>query len=150
MCCQPGTPLPAVIDTRQSGTHLRTDPQLKYDRSPVDSQSSDLESNEKGNEASEHAANLDVNHYRMVNEVWYYCSVDWGSKCELARGFNDSSLTTVDLCIGYNSLSQLDAKSLNDDQAANSISNKPEGRRLWTWLIHCYDGAVFHIQQLMN
>ena len=25
---------------------------------------------------------LDLNHYTLVNEVWHFCSVDWGAKCE--------------------------------------------------------------------
>lgn len=44
---------------------------------------------------------------------------------------------------------------MNDDQAAESISNKPQGRRLWTWLIHCDDGetlaySTIHVARLLR
>ena len=29
-----------------------------------------------------HAEALDLNHYRVVSEVWHYSSIDWGNKCK--------------------------------------------------------------------
>ena len=25
---------------------------------------------------------LDLNHYRIIDEVWHFCSVDWGHRCK--------------------------------------------------------------------
>lgn len=42
----------------------------------------DLEGHlEKSDSRSRRTGPLDLNHYRMVNEVWHYSSVDWGHKC---------------------------------------------------------------------
>ena len=48
-------------------------------------------------------------------------------------------LTAIDLCAGYNSLSQLKADFSNDNEREQQTSNKPRGRRLWTWLLQCRD-----------
>ena len=48
-------------------------------------------------------------------------------------------LTAIDLCVGYNSLSQLKADVSIDNEREQQTSNKPSGRRLWTWLLQCRD-----------
>ena len=49
----------------------------------VESHTSDIEAHEMVNASRSKASGLDLNHYRVVNEVWHYCSVDWGSRCKL-------------------------------------------------------------------
>ncbi|KAI9763886.1 MAG: hypothetical protein M1835_007699 [Candelina submexicana] len=73
---------------------------------------------------------LDLNHYRIVDEVWHYNSVDWGDKY---------------LCLGYNSLHNV---KIGKDPTFSSDSRKrdlPHGIRLWTWLMLCYDGMLSKI-----
>ena len=42
---------------------------------------------------------LQLSHYKLIDEVWHYCSVDWGSRCMkcaaqyLQRGYSDISQT---------------------------------------------------------
>lgn len=31
---------------------------------------------------SELESELNLNYYHLVNEVWHFCSVDWGSRCK--------------------------------------------------------------------
>ncbi|KAI9800774.1 MAG: hypothetical protein M1833_003191 [Piccolia ochrophora] len=76
----------------------------------------------------------DLNHYRLVDEVWHYCSVDWGDKF---------------LCIGYNALQsgQTMASSsshLNPDTPSRDV---PDGKRVWVWLVLCYDGTVISLYE---
>lgn len=132
MCCQHNTPLVARADPGKRAKRSTVAPRRKQERSSIESYSTDVEKNEKVERSANRAVDLDLNHYTMINEVWYYCSVDWGSKC---------------LCIGYNSLSQLHATALNDDDPEELISNKPQGRRLWTWLIHCDDGTIIAVHE---
>lgn len=35
---------------------------------------------------SEPASELNLNYYQFVNEVWHFCSVDWGSRCKTLQG----------------------------------------------------------------
>ncbi|KAI9699132.1 MAG: hypothetical protein M1836_003321 [Candelina mexicana] len=75
---------------------------------------------------------LDLNHYRIVDEVWHYNSVDWGDKY---------------LCVGYNSLHNI---KIGEDPTFSSYSRKrdlPHGIRLWTWLMLCYDGTVITVNE---
>ena len=30
---------------------------------------------------------LDISHYKVVNEVWHFCSVDWGKRCKESLTF---------------------------------------------------------------
>lgn len=89
---------------------------------------------------STYAPTLDLSHYRMVDEVWHYCSVDWSTKY---------------LCIGYNSLSDTRADSeyrstqTGDDESESTehVRDKPKGARTWTWLVLCHDGTVISIYE---
>ena len=62
----------------------------------------------------------------IVNEIWHWCSVDWGQRY---------------LCLGYNSLF-----TIKDVQLDNGL-NKPEGKRIWCWLVLCDDGNVISIYE---
>lgn len=82
MCCKPNQPLYAAIDTPQNSTRAMASPHGKTEHNSLESHSTDLELNDMGDESIDHEGELDLNHYNIVNEVWYYCSVDWGSRCE--------------------------------------------------------------------
>ncbi len=125
------------------------------ERKSTDTHSADLEKDEKGLPVLARFPMLDLNHYKMVNEVWHYYSVDWGTNC---RSFimilSETWLTVTDLCIGYNSISDTDAKqddSSEDVQDTSGIlddnaetikrsGNNPNGARTWTWLVLTDDG----------
>lgn len=62
----------------------------------------------------------------IVNEIWHWHSVDWGQRY---------------LCLGYNSLF-----TVKDVKLENG-ANKPEGKRIWTWLILCDDGTVISVYE---
>ena len=62
----------------------------------------------------------------IVNEIWHWHSVDWGQRY---------------LCLGYNSLFTVKGVKLD-----NGL-NKPEGKRIWTWLILCDDGTVISVYE---
>ena len=125
------------------------------ERKSTDTHSADLEKDEKGLPVLARFPMLDLNHYKMVNEVWHYYSVDWGTNC---RSFimisSETRLTIKDLCIGYNSISDTDGSqelssedvqntsSVIDDDAetAKGSGNNPHGARTWTWLVLTDDG----------
>lgn len=59
------------------------------ERKSMDTHSSDPEAHEM-EESRRNDRPLDLNHYRIVDEVWHFCSVDWGSKCEALSGYRES------------------------------------------------------------
>ncbi|MCJ1399472.1 hypothetical protein MMC11_002674 [Xylographa trunciseda] len=75
---------------------------------------------------------IDLNHYTIVNEVWHYASVDWGSKY---------------LCIGYNSLFNTAASLKAHAESTQKNQNRPAGKRVWMWLILCDDGTVISVHE---
>ena len=51
--------------------------------SPLASHISDPEKNDHDpSPLMDSAEALDLSHYKLIDEVWHYCSVDWGEKCE--------------------------------------------------------------------
>ena len=82
MLSNPNKPKYAGIGSQQTGDQVMASPSEKAEDHSMASDSTDPERNEKGNERVSNAGGLDLNHYNIVNEVWYYCSVDWGSKCK--------------------------------------------------------------------
>ena len=73
---------------------------------------------------------LDLNHYRIVNDVWHFTSVD--------RGHHYTS-------IGYNQLYETKARIDLDD--AERMHGKPEGRRIWSWTVLCDDNTIISINE---
>ena len=90
-----------------------------------------------------------LNHYRMVNDVWHFWSIDWSANC---------------MCIGYNSLSNLVVDTPTEDDKAHRSSRQrlkrkmqglesktseeeshPNATRLWMWLLVCEDNTVISI-----
>ena len=112
---------------------------FKLDRSSFESQAADIEKMQTLNEPASHATTPDLNHYTIVNEVWYFCSVDWGSKCKALQRLRKLRLIKLDLCVGYNSLSQLESDHVDRTQPLDHMPSKPHAKRLWTWLIICDD-----------
>ncbi|KAL8793541.1 MAG: hypothetical protein Q9195_003914 [Heterodermia aff. obscurata] len=127
MTSDPGRP--AVVTTANQQNRKRAMLPWLKDRSSSDSHAEDVEMTPTHERPPTHATSLDMNHYRMVNEVWYYCSVDW------------------DLCVGYNSLSPVDLAPIDVDQHSQRMQNKPQGKRLWTWLILCNDNTIITINE---
>jgi hypothetical protein len=62
----------------------------------------------------------------IVNEIWHWHTVDWGQRY---------------LCLGYNSLFTVPGVKLD-----NGL-NRPEGKRIWCWLVLCDDGTVISIYE---
>ena len=44
--------------------------------------STDTEKGDPGNAADLRLDVLNLNHYRIVDDVSHYCSIDWGSNCD--------------------------------------------------------------------
>jgi hypothetical protein len=62
----------------------------------------------------------------IINEIWHWHTVDWGQRY---------------LCLGYNSLFTVPGAKQD-----NGL-NRPEGKRIWCWLILCDDGTVISIYE---
>ena len=54
---------------------------FKFERQSFESQVADMEMTLATDSTATHAMGADINHYRLVDEIWYYCSVDWGTRC---------------------------------------------------------------------
>ncbi|KAL2059641.1 hypothetical protein ABVK25_000934 [Lepraria finkii] len=103
----------------------------------MDARSSDIEMDINGASSPVSSHILDLSHYKMVNEVWHFFSVDWGTKY---------------LCIGYNSLSDVEVGGGSDPNGGNAEAlipseNNPKGARTWTWLVLCDDGTVISMYE---
>ena len=79
-----------------------------------------------GNQTLANRKLTDIQLGHIVNEIWHWHTVDWGRRY---------------LCLGYNSLFTVNGVKLD-----NGI-NKPEGKRIWTWLILCDDGTVISVYE---
>jgi hypothetical protein len=77
MCSAQNTPLPVAPKPVHIGLRQRIGI-----RKSVDARSSDIEMDEEGASSPIQSPLLDLSHYKLVNEVWHYCSVDWGSRCK--------------------------------------------------------------------
>lgn len=71
-------PMPAVVPTQQEDVQAMMD----SSRKSVESHTGDIEGLHELREFESRAGELDLNYYRLVNEVWHFCSVDWGSRCK--------------------------------------------------------------------
>ena len=125
MYCSPQKPV--SVASRSHNTH-RT-PQEVFHRVPkrakeadaISLASMDVEKNQRIASPTTSSSLMDINHYRIVDEVWHFASVDWGFKFT---------------CIGFNSLYNT-AKDFS--KGDRQESDKPAGKRVWTWLILCHD-----------
>lgn len=142
MCSDHATSVP-VSSVTHGGSVLSQGRKPHVERRSVESQSLDLEKEGMAISTSLPSPTLDLSHYRVVEEVWHYCSVDWSNKCTETRGSLLSRLTAqTDLCIGYNSLSDTRGDSEyrrtcideDDSESTKHVKDKPKGARTWTWV----------------
>lgn len=79
----------------------------------------------------------DLTFAQIVDQIWHFCSVDYGPKCKQpVDGGDQNALTTLpDTCIGYNSLYTTTGVKIENGEGL------PEGKRIWSWLILCNDGS---------
>ena len=81
MGCEPLTP--ALVVQEEHVSRRKAFVQAYKERMSTDKHSLDPEALEM-EETRDHDEPLDLNHYRIVDEVWHFCSVDWGSRCKWA------------------------------------------------------------------
>lgn len=74
-------PMPAVVPTQQEDVQAMIDYSRPKSFKSVESHSGDIESHHEMEKLKSQAGELDLNYYRLVDEVWHFCSVDWGSRC---------------------------------------------------------------------
>jgi hypothetical protein len=86
MCCDPLKPEPVANSPPRPARVkeiLRTKSWRNFKRNELaakKSPSSDTESHDLA-PGSGLDSSLDLNHYRIVNELWHFMSVDWGHRC---------------------------------------------------------------------
>lgn len=82
----------------------------------------------------------------VTDQIWHFSSVDYGPRCTLNSFSEADTLFTkaTDMCVGYNTLSVIPTGA---DGLIRNEQDKPEGTRLWSWLIMCDDGTVVSIQE---
>ena len=149
MCSDHNKPAPVPSVSQHNG-HVWDKFHFIPQHAALDSPTSDPEKDGTRGAATVARDTLDISHYKVVNEVWHFCSVDWGERCKGFCTFWRSHLTKVDLCVGYNSLSDpaaaLVANQFSDEQDEDldnqGARNKPKGIRFWTWLVLCDDGKL--------
>ena len=80
MCSDHPTNIPIASANHHGGGLLRSrKPHLE--RRSVETQSLDLEKEGMAVPSTSRPPVLDLSHYKLVEEVWHYCSVDWSNKC---------------------------------------------------------------------
>ena len=157
ICSKPSTPQQAdasLSNRRMSKQQGNREAHKAANGTIVAADIKDLEKDSQDRATPEYTKGLDLSHYRMVDEVWHYCSTDWSAKS---------------LCVGYNSLSDMSAKTPEEisekeerkkgkqrekgsrgedrDMLSESFQLKPGGKRVWTWLILCDDDTVISIHE---
>ena len=90
MGCEPLTP--ALVVPEEHVSRRQALVQAYKDRMSMEKHPEDLEASETGDPPDDDKP-LDINHYHIVDEVWHYCSVDWGSKCKTRCSTNGSRLS---------------------------------------------------------
>lgn len=80
MCSVPNkpSPHPSIVDI----VKYKEEEDATQNQSHRTSQSDDPEKQAAG-KIEQDVGNMDLNHYRFVNHVWHYNSVDVGNKCKL-------------------------------------------------------------------
>ena len=84
MCSEHNTPVvgPEKARPSRSRSRPRTPSRVAVDHESVDAHSSDLEKDEHRISEPGQVPMLDMSHYKMIDQVWHFCSVDWGAKCK--------------------------------------------------------------------
>lgn len=81
MCSDHNKPASVPTDPQHNG-HFWDKFSFTSQQTPVSDMFSDPEKNGNRFVPTVSQDTVDVSHYNMVNEVWHYCSVDWGKKCK--------------------------------------------------------------------
>ena len=142
MCSDHATSIPIASANHHGGGLLRGR-KRHMERNSLESHSLDLEKDGMAISSTSRPPSLDLSHYKLVEEVWHYCSVDWSNKCTVKLASLMDLLTALlDLCIGYNSLSDtkadLEHRGIQADdgrpESTKHVRDKPKGARTWTWV----------------
>ncbi|KAI9754650.1 MAG: hypothetical protein M4579_004613 [Chaenotheca gracillima] len=78
---------------------------------------------------------LDISHYKLVDEVWHFSSVDWGERY---------------LCLGYNSVQTSSETDVEISLSSHGGREVPKGKRIWSWLIICEGGEQTHTPKIFT
>lgn len=78
-------PMPAADSTKQEDVHATKSSSRTKSLKSVESDSGDIEGRCEPEKSDSPPGELDLNYYHLVNEVWHFCSVDWGSQCKFRR-----------------------------------------------------------------
>lgn len=137
ICAKPGTP-------QIAGAEIQGRKRKCLHVSPG-ANSADAEKASTDDPSDSETGGMNLSHYNIVDEVWHYCSTDWSSRS---------------VCIGYNALSgmsvEIPTENANEEGSSaakrqsnmgTNMKNKPNGRRVWTWLLLCDDNTVISIQE---
>ncbi|KAI9851986.1 MAG: hypothetical protein M1824_002202 [Vezdaea acicularis] len=141
MISKPSTPH-YVINTAHVSRYQKAFQDFQQIYSPVN-RTKDVEHSipldERAKALVEKRGGPDLSHWRIVDEVWHYSSVDWGKRYT---------------CVGYNSLHHigalgpaLEAENQHLGVSTPAQPDKPSGKRVWSWLILCDDGTVISIYE---
>lgn len=92
--------MPAVVPTQQEDVQAVLESSRPKSFRSVESHFGDMEGHHELGERE--SSELDLNYYRLVNEVWHFCSVDWGSRCKflalMLNGFDLVLRSARSLC----------------------------------------------------
>lgn len=91
MCTDHDKPIPAVVGPQHGVVDAARNSVSNAQRSmsfkSAESLPDDIESHEMTYSGSR-AGEIDLNYYHLVDEVWHFCSVDWGSRCKMPPFFH--------------------------------------------------------------
>ena len=76
---------PKAVGAQNTSSRFYANGQPKTNRrsrKSTESRSLDLEMHKLGATSTSEAQGLDFSHYKLVNEVWHHCSVDWAPQRE--------------------------------------------------------------------
>lgn len=85
MCAKQHTP--RAVGSVSTTSRPLANGQPRTNRGPrksTENPSIDLEMHNIGTSSTSEAQALDLSHYKLVNEVWHYCSVDWAPQRKTA------------------------------------------------------------------
>ena len=145
MCSAP--PKPYSKSNQTSQKTISSSLRQRFSRHPPQEKTQSFGS-EDDSGASTESAESDVlrgiSHYSIVDEVWHWSSADWGRQCECSpkQNFLDADRNFRDVCVGYNSLYNVDVQRLRHKHAtghSNASTDRPDGKRVWNWLLLCED-----------
>lgn len=158
MCTEPLKPVPIPTNQHKSllhgmrYLHRDKDNQGDVDEKSIRNSSADLEGHPSSSDQpsiKSTSETLDLNHYRIVDDVWHFSSVDWGRNCKslgrrLARAYAVVANFVKVSCIGYNSLYQCPGPNSSSGwHSEGEVPVVPAGKRVWTWLVLCGDGKNY-------